>query len=122
MQVDSLEVVRQLFEKNCIQSAYWHQFTTTVHSPVGKNPDAFGIKITGPVFEGFAQNDLSHEDPQGTNHIQFTKGLNRALSNYLNKTGFDKELDFWFDFPVVATSHPKDLIDGFVRGSKSSEK
>jgi len=120
--IDSLEIVRQLFEKNCIQSAYWHQFTTTVHSPVGKNPDAFGIKITGPVFEGFAQNDLSHEDPQGTNHIQFTKGLNRALSNYLNKTGFDKELDFWFDFPVVATSHPKDLIDGFVRGSKSSEK
>jgi len=121
LQVDSLEVVRQLFEKNCIQSAYWHQFTTTVHSPVGKNPDAFGIKISGPVFEGFAQNDLSHEDPQGTNHIQYTKGLNRALSNYLNKTGFDKELDFCFDFPIVSTSHPKDLIDGFVRGLVAKE-
>lgn len=72
--IDSLEVVRQLFEKNCIQSAYWHQFTTTVHSPVGKNPDAFGIKITGPVFEGFAQNDLTHEDPTGTQHMNYTKG------------------------------------------------
>jgi hypothetical protein len=113
--IDSLEVVRQLFEKNCIQSAFWHQFTTTVHSPVGRNPDAFGIKITGPVFEGFAQNDLTHEDPQGTTHTNYTKGLNRALFNYLNRTGFEKELDFWFDFPIVATSHPKDLIEGFLR-------
>ena len=34
--VDSLEVVRQLFEHNCIQSAFWHRFSMTVHSPVGK--------------------------------------------------------------------------------------
>ncbi len=113
--IDSLEVVRQLFEKNCIQSAYWHQFTTTVHSPIGKNPDAFGITITGPEFHGFAQNDLWHEDPEGTDHPKYTKGLNNALHNYLNRTGFDKELQEWFDFPVTPTSHSKNLIEGFLK-------
>ena len=112
--IDSLEVVRQLFEKNCIQSAFWHQFTTTVHSPVGQNPDDFGINIIGPVFEGFAQNDLLHEDPFGADHQLYTKGLNLALDAYLNKLEFDKELKDWFDFPVPPTSHPKDLIEGFL--------
>jgi radical SAM superfamily enzyme YgiQ (UPF0313 family) len=112
--IDSLEVVRQLFEKNCIQSAFWHLFTTTVHSPVGNNPDAFGIKITGPEFHGFAQNDLWHEDPEGTEHRKYTEGLNTALHSYLNREGFDKELENWFDFPITPTSHPEDLIDSFL--------
>ncbi|QNM84196.1 radical SAM protein [Polaribacter pectinis] len=112
--IDSLEVVRQLFEKNCIQSAYWHQFTTTVHSPIGKNPDEFGIEVTGPVFKGFAQNDLYHRDPQGADHPKYTKGLNIALNQYLNNTGYDKDLQNWFDFPVSKTSHPKELIESFL--------
>jgi len=112
--IDSLEVVRQLFEKNCIQSAFWHQFTTTIHSPIGQNPQDFGIKITGPVFEGFAQNDLWHEDPFGADHTTYTQGLNLALDSYLNTLGFEKELQSWFDFPVLATSHSKNLIENFL--------
>ena len=112
--VDSLEVVRQLFEENCIQSAFWHQFTPTVHSPIGKNPEAFGIEITGPEFHGFAQNDLWHIDPEGTDHPAYTKGLNAALHSYLNRTGFDKEVTEWFNFPVVPTSHEKGLIESFL--------
>ncbi|MEJ6589032.1 MAG: radical SAM protein [Crocinitomicaceae bacterium] len=112
--IDSLEVVRQLFEINCIQSAFWHQFTTTVHSPIGQNPQQFGIKITGPVFEGFAQNDLFHEDPEGADHLKYTKGLNHALNCYLNKVGFEKELQNWFDFPVLSTTHATDFVAGFL--------
>ncbi|WP_158847777.1 B12-binding domain-containing radical SAM protein [Algibacter sp. L1A34] len=112
--IDSLEIVRQLFEKNCIQSAFWHQFTTTIHSPIGKNPEAFGITITGPVFEGFAQNDLYHKDPQGANHPKYTKGLNLALHNYLNNAGFNTPLQNWFNFPVLPTSHSKNLIESFL--------
>ncbi|MDA3822892.1 MAG: radical SAM protein, partial [Bacteroidales bacterium] len=112
--IDSLEVVRQLFEKNCIQSAFWHQFTTTVHSPIGQNPQDFGIEITGPDFEGFAQNDLIHEDLLGAAHPLYTKGLNLALDSYLNKLGFKKELQHWFDFPVLPTSHPENLIETFL--------
>jgi len=112
--IDSLEVVRQLFEKNCIQSAFWHQFTTTIHSPIGQNPQDFGIKVTGPVFEGFAQNDLFHEDPLGADHPLYTKGLNLALDNYLNKIGFEKKVHNWFDFPVPPTSHAENLIESFL--------
>lgn len=111
---DSLEIVRQLFENNCIQSAFWHQFTTTIHSPIGQDPDSFGIKITGPQFEGFAQNDLVHEDPKGANHTDYTSGLNLALNNYLNGVGFDVPLSEWFDFEIEETTHQPDLIASFV--------
>ena len=108
--IDSLEIVRQLFQENCIQSAYWHQFTTTIHSPIGQNPKEFDIKITGPIFQGFAQNDLFHEDSTGANHPKYTKGLNRALDSYLNKLGFEKDMQSWFECPIPPTSHSKNLI------------
>ena len=112
--VDSLEVVRQLFENNCIQSAFWHQFTTTVHSPIGVNPNEFDIKITGPAFEGFAQNDLWHEDPKGAEHSKYKTGLNVALHNYLNGIGFDVDLQEWFDFDIEPTVHSYNLIENFL--------
>ncbi len=108
--IDSLEVVRQLFENNCIQSAFWHQFTTTVHSPIGKNPKLFNIKIVGPKFKGFAQNDLIHKDPTGAKHQNYKKGLNRALNSYLNGNGFDVEIGEWFDFETLSTSLNKAMI------------
>jgi hypothetical protein len=86
--IDSLEVVRQLFENNCIQSAFWHQFTTTVHSPIGVNPDDFDITITGPVFEGFAQNDLWHEDPKGADHSKYKKRLEFSITQLFKRNWF----------------------------------
>jgi hypothetical protein len=112
--IDSLEVVRQLFETNCIQSAFWHQFTCTIHSPIGHDPESFGIKITGPKFEGFAQNDLTHIDEQGANHTDYREGLNLALNNYLNGVGFEVPLQDWFDFEVSATTLTSGLIDSFL--------
>jgi hypothetical protein len=108
--VDSLEIVRQLFEYKCIQSAFWHKFTTTIHSAVGKNPESFCIKITGPKFLGFAQNDMFHKDPQGANHNDFTKGLNTALQSYLNGVDLDKPMQHWFDFKIEPPTHSKDYI------------
>jgi radical SAM superfamily enzyme YgiQ (UPF0313 family) len=37
--VDSLEMVRQLFEAGVLQSGFWHQFAMTAHSPVGMYPE-----------------------------------------------------------------------------------
>ncbi|MEN8929222.1 MAG: radical SAM protein [Flavobacteriales bacterium] len=113
--IDSLEVVRQLFEAGCIQSAFWHQFTTTIHSPIGQNPEEFQIKITGPQFEGFAQNDLWHEDPIGADHQKYTNGLNLALNSYLNQAGFNKNLQDWFEFEIPETRLEKDWIKEFVK-------
>ena len=72
--VDSLEMVRQLFENGVIQSAFWHRFAMTAHSPIGLDPKAFQVTSVGPIFEGFAENDLFHEDPEGANHELFGEG------------------------------------------------
>lgn len=112
--IDSLEVVRQLFQQGCIQSAFWHQFTTTIHSPIGKNPEEFEIIITGPEFQGFAQNDLYHEDPTGARHHAYKEGLNLALSNYLNGRGFEVPLQDWFEFTIPKHKHPKNLIHEYL--------
>ncbi|MEM6726409.1 MAG: radical SAM protein, partial [Bacteroidota bacterium] len=58
--IDSLEIVRQLFENGLIQSAFWHRFALTAHSPVGLNPEKYKVEIVGPEFQGFARNDLQH--------------------------------------------------------------
>jgi tRNA A37 methylthiotransferase MiaB len=63
--IDSLERVRQLFAADLIQSAFWHRFTATAHSPIGLDPKSNGIRILGPVFDGFADNDLIHHDGKG---------------------------------------------------------
>lgn len=112
--IDSLEVVRQLFQSNCIQSAFWHQFACTSHSPVGKNPEAFEINITGPKFEGFAENDLYHEDPTGATHHLYSEGLNSALNNYLNYKGFEIPLQKYFDFKVPKITLKSDLVESFL--------
>ena len=109
--IDALEVVRQLFENNCIQSAFWHQFTTTIHSPIGQNPENFDIEIVGPKFEGFAQNDLIHLDKLGTNHIAYKEGLNLALNNYLNGIGFELPLQDWFEFDILETTLSENFIE-----------
>ncbi|MFB1003392.1 MAG: B12-binding domain-containing radical SAM protein [Bacteroidia bacterium] len=97
--IDSLEMVRQLFEAEVIQSGFWHQFALTAHSPVGLDPDAYGItphleKIT------FANNDVQFTDSTGIDHSQFSFGLKKSLYNYMHGICFDTPLQDWFDFDV----------------------
>lgn len=47
--IDSLEIVRQLFEHRCIDPASWHQFFATAHSPVGVRPELFGVRLRSPL-------------------------------------------------------------------------
>ncbi len=42
--IDSLEMVRQMFAAGILQSAFWHQFTMTAHSPVGLEPGKYKVK------------------------------------------------------------------------------
>ncbi len=109
--IDSLEMVRQLFEMGVIQSGFWHRFAMTAHSPVGENPSAFDVKKTGPEFGGFANNDLEHEDPSGCNHALFSEGLRASLFNYMHGICYEFALSKWFDFETPVTSIPEDYIE-----------
>ncbi|MGH7233053.1 MAG: B12-binding domain-containing radical SAM protein, partial [Nitrospiraceae bacterium] len=98
--IDSLEHVRQLFAKDLIQSAFWHRFTATAHSPIGLAPEAHGIRIIGPAFGGFAENDLVHDDPAGDPPTWLGDGLKRALFSYKEGEGLTANVREWFDHPV----------------------
>ncbi len=112
--IDSLEVVRQLFEEGIVQSAFWHQFAMTAHSPVGKHPEKYNVVKTGPEFHGFANNDLWHDDPTGCDHAAFSDGLNKALYNYMFDNGFDVPLQQFFDFSVPKPTVKRGLIRSYL--------
>jgi hypothetical protein len=113
--VDSLEIVRQLFEQGLIQSAFWHQFTATIHSDVGKNPATYRCRIVGPPAGGFAMNDLQHEDPSGCDHRAFTQGLTKAVYNFMHGIGMDHPVVDWFDLKVPAISVKKNYVEQAIK-------
>jgi len=98
--VDSLERVRQLMSADLIQSAFWHRFTATVHSPIGLKPAAHGLRILGPEFQGFAENDLLHQDQRGKTPEWLGEGLRRSMLNYLEGSGLTLDVRQWFDHSV----------------------
>ena len=118
--VDALERVRVLFASGCIQSAYWHRFSATVHSPVGQNPDRFGIKLIqpkrSPGAPRFARNDLEFIDPGQKDLDWLGEGLKRALFNYMHGVGLEQDVRAWFT-PPPKTKLKRALSDE-VRSSR----
>ncbi|MFC7347108.1 B12-binding domain-containing radical SAM protein [Chryseobacterium zhengzhouense] len=109
--VDSLEMVRQLFEMGILQSGFWHQFAMTAHSPVGQNPEEFGVT---PILQEikFANNDIDFTDKTGIDHGKFSFGLKKSLFNYMHGINFEIPLQDWFDFKIPKTTiHPDYIHD-----------
>ncbi len=104
--VDALELVRQLFAEGCIQSGFFHRFACTVHSPVGLNPEAYGIQLQPEPFGGFARNDVAFVDPIGVDHASLGEGLNKAIYNFMHGIGLDDDVRRWFTERV-----PRPTID-----------
>jgi len=113
--VDSLEYVRQLFAAGCIQSGYFHRFTCTVHSPVGLNPEEYGITLQAlPAVASnrvFAKNDVQFDDPTGVDHDALGQGLNKALYNYMHGIGLETNVRQWFEQRVPKTTVAKDFVE-----------
>jgi hypothetical protein len=116
--IDSLEMVRQMFKAGILQSAFWHQFTMTAHSPVGLNPAAFGVQQQQEAIGPFANNDIEHIDPTGADHPLFAYGLKKSLHNYMHGICFDDPLQKWFDFKTPKTTVAPDYI---VKALKEEE-
>ena len=112
--IDSLEMVRQLFEIGTIQSGFWHQFSLTTHSPIGKNPEAYGIT---PLYNDirFADNDVAFKDKTGINHTKFSEGLKKSLYNFMHGLGFDLPLNEWFDFKIPKSSIAPNFIQNCLK-------
>jgi hypothetical protein len=112
--IDSLEMVRQMFETGILQSAFWHLFTMTAHSPVGLNPEKYKVQKVSEEIGTFANNDIEHIDLIGADHISFSYGLKKSLINYMHAACFDLPLHKWFDFRVpkttIAAHHISDIL------------
>ncbi len=107
--VDSLEMVRQLFEMGILQSGFWHQFSMTAHSPIGKNPEEFGLEpLKNEIL--FAHNDVDFIDKTGIDHSKFSFGLKKSLFNFMHGINFDLSLNDWFDFKIPSTTIHPDFI------------
>ncbi len=113
--IDSLERVRQLVAADLLQSAFWHRFTVTAHSPIGLNPSAHGLRILGPTFQGFAENDLQHDDRCGETPSWIGEGLRRSLLNYLERRGLDLDVRQWFEYEVPRPQVPSTWLTQLLR-------
>ena len=109
--VDALEYVRQLFAAGCIQSGFWHRFACTVHSPVGRDPQAYGVTLLPLPPVSFAKNDVGFVDPTGVDHDVLGVALKKAIYNYMHGIGLDEDVRTWFDVSVPRTRVARHRID-----------
>jgi hypothetical protein len=68
----------------------------TVHSPVGLNPEEYGVQLIPLPPVTFAKNDVGFIDPTGTDHDAMGVALNKALYNYMHGIGLDEDVRSWF--------------------------
>lgn len=109
--IDGLEVVRRLFAAGVVQSAYWHRFALTCHSPIAADPEAFGIRIRQPRAtpkRTFARNELDYDaipvrrsgrssrGPSALDLQTLGAGLRRAVYNYMLGIGLEEPAGAWF--------------------------
>jgi hypothetical protein len=106
--VEALEYVRQLMMHKCVHSAYWHRFAATIHSPVGKKPEDYGVILHPPENATFANNDIAFTDVVDADHEMLGRGLKKALYNYMHDLGYEQPVKFWFEKnlqkPLIASN------------------
>ncbi len=101
--VDSLEVVRQLFRAELIGSAFWHRYAMTVHSPSGREPEKYGVRVKNPTPRLFANNEIAFTEERNYSLDRVGEGLRLAIYNYMRGEGLDRPAQKWFEGKVPAT-------------------
>ena len=118
--VDSLEIVRQLFAQGCLQSGFWHRFLATVHSPVCRDPEKFGVKLKPPPVppEGmFSIYSVDYEEENAADHEALGEGLKIALYNYMHGIGLQEDTRAWFPMKVPKPQVKKSWLKNILKES-----
>ena len=125
--VDALETVRRMFDEGIVQSAFWHRYAMTYHSPSGLHPERYGARrITLgtqaaslrlerglPARETdspyptnpFCNNEVDWEPIDGGQQFDYDidavgAALRLATYNYMNGLGLDQPVRSWFPIRV----------------------
>ena len=102
--VDALENVRRMFDEGIVQSAFWHRYAMTCHSPSGQHPERYGARRTTLEPNPFCNNEVDWE-PQFDYDIDAVgAALRVATYNYMNGLGLDQPLRSWFPIRVPKPS------------------
>ena len=98
--VDALERVRQLFEAGCIQSAYWHRFSATAHSPIGLAPRALRHHADAAAEDHVrAQRRRSSTIPSAPTTTFSAPACARRSTTTCSASGLDADVRVWFEPP-----------------------
>ena len=100
--LDALDTVRRMFDEGIVQSAFWHRYAMTCHSPSGREPERFGASRISTRPNPFCNNEVDWSPLQGGNE-QFDydidevgNGLRIATYNYMNGLGLEQPVRTWF--------------------------
>jgi Radical SAM superfamily len=111
--INSLETLRQLIRAGLLQSGFYHRFSLTAHSPVGRKPELFGIRVKGPKFGGFGSYNLDYESvtvPHPDDRV-FT-AIQTALAAFARGERLDTDVRSWFEGGAVpAPAVPPDFVE-----------
>ena len=93
----ALNYVRKLFRADLIQSAFWHRFALTVHSPIAREVERFGIvpRKFRKRKRIFCRNEIPFVEPTAPDWGKIGAALDLALANYLEGRGTSKPMAFW---------------------------
>lgn len=98
--VDALETVRRMFDEGIVQSAFWHRYAMTCHSPSGLNPERYGALRTTLQPNPFCNNEVDWEPQFGYDIEAVGAALRLATYNYMNGLGLDQPVRSWFPIRV----------------------
>ena len=94
----ALEFVRELFKEDLIQSAFWHRFALTVHSPIAADPGRFGIVVDENRPRGkyvFRRNELGYYEEGAPDWDEIGGVLKLATFNFLEGRGLGRKAGYW---------------------------
>ena len=98
--VDALETVRRMFDEGIVQSAFWHRYAMTCHSPSGQTPERYGARRTTMLPNPFCNNEVDWEPSFGYDIEAVGAALRLATYNYMNGLGLDQPVRSWFPIRV----------------------
>lgn len=102
--VDALETVRRMFDEGIVQSAFWHRYAMTCHSPSGLNPEVYGARRVTLKPNPFCNNEVDWEPGFDYDIDAVGAALRLATYNYMNGLGLDQPVRSWFPIRVPKPS------------------
>lgn len=95
--IEALDNVRLMFADGIVQSAFWHRYAMTVHSPSGKEPSKYGATHIGnPGCNPFCNNEIPFHYDFNYDLDAVGPILRTATYNYMNGLALERPAKSWF--------------------------